>query len=107
MSDTIPQLSRDRLPNGRFAPANTLSIQGGHARAAVLDPDRRREIARSGGLAGFRALVDRYFDGDLAAAKAYIAKRGAWAAEHTAYAGTSIYHPFAFPHPGPLPAAKE
>jgi len=96
----------DRDSSGRFAPGNTVAPLGGQARAAALDPDRRKEIARMGGRRGFAVLVERYFKGDTAAAKAYIAERGAWAAEQTAYADSSIAHPEFYPHPGPLPAAE-
>ena len=71
---------RDRL--GRFVVGNAFSALGGDSRAAVLTPERRREIAR----AGFQGFVDKYFKGDRQSALGYIGRLGAWGSD--AYKGT-------------------
>lgn len=86
-----------RDDQGRFAPGNPYAAQGGQVRATKLSPDRRQAIARL----GFLAFVDRYFDGDRAAAVAWLGRLGAWAADQT-FAGSPIYKPDVYRHPGPL-----
>lgn len=53
--------------------SRAIAAAGGHARAAALSPERRREIA----LAGLQAVADRYCDGDLQAAQRWITARAA------------------------------
>lgn len=88
----------DRDSSGQFAPGNHYASVGGHRRAAVLSPDRRREIAR----AGWLGLVTKRFAGDERRAADYIGQLGAWTAERTAYAGTPLYKPDAWRHPDDL-----
>ncbi len=68
-----------------FAPGNAEAAAGGRARAEKLDPERRREIASQGGQAGWPALVDKWFNGNEAAAREFVGKRGAYWAERLAY----------------------
>ncbi len=70
---------------GCFTPHNAQAAAGGRARAAALTPERRQEIARLGGKKGWVALVEKQFGGDVAAAKEFIGRRGAWAADVAAY----------------------
>lgn len=70
----------ERLPNGRFAPGNTIASHGGHARAAKLSKRRRRQIAKK----ARRALVEKHFAGDDRAQKEYLAELGRWAYEQQA-----------------------
>lgn len=87
-----------RDDKGRFMAGNPYAAAGGRARAERLSPARRREIAQ----AGFRALVERHFDGDRELAKRYIGEVGAWAGD--AYRGTRWQH---FVHPGTIEAFRE
>lgn len=86
-----------RDDRGRFAPGNPYAAQGGQVRATKLSPDRRRAIARL----GFLAFVDRYFDGDRAAAVDWLGRLGAWAADQT-FVGSPVYKPDVYRHPGAL-----
>lgn len=87
---------------GRFTRGNREASAGGRARAARLPPARRREIAR----AGWHALVVLRFNGDPAAAGAWLGKLGAFSAERAAYGGTWMYRPDLWPDPGPMPERR-
>ncbi len=87
------------LETGHFAPGNYWSCIGGAARHLALTPERRQEIAR----AGWQGLVDKRFGGDAAAARDWLRKKGAWAAERAAYGGTWMYRGDLWPDPGPMP----
>lgn len=87
---------------GRFAPGNPYAAQGGRARSERLPPDRRQAIARL----GFLAFVDRYFDGDRAAAVDWLGRLGAWAADQVFAQTPYIYKPDVYRHPGPLKARR-
>ena len=87
-----------RDARGRFTTGNLLASSGGLARAAALTPERRSAIAR----AGWLALVDRRFAGDAQRAAAWLGALGAWAADQV-FAGTPMYKPDVFRHPGPCP----
>jgi hypothetical protein len=100
LAPDVPMSGRDS--RGRFLKGNQHASTGGRARAERLTADERRAIAR----AGFRALVDQRFAGDGNAAREYIGKLGAWAVERAAYAGTILYNPEAYPHPGAMPAGE-
>ena len=86
-----------RADRGRFAPGNPYAAQGGRARSERLTPDRRQAIARL----GFEAFVARYFDGDRVAAAVWLGRLGAWAADQV-FAGSPIYKPDVYRHPGLL-----
>lgn len=85
----------DRLPNGRFAPGNSLSSLGGQQRAVKLTKDELSTIARK----GYEAMVNRHFNGDRAAANKWLTAKGL-AAQDSEY--TRFY--YQFPDPGPHPA---
>lgn len=57
-------VDQERDAAGRFAPGHHFGAAGGHARAARLSPERRREIAR----ASRRAQLERQRSGDEEAA---------------------------------------
>lgn len=88
---------RDR--RGRFAAGNIHARAGGIRRAQVLSPERRREIARKGGKAAIRALADRYFGGDIQAARRWWVARNLYL-QDSQYRAQGLG---AFPDPGPLP----
>lgn len=93
--DSSTGTKRSKDPHGRFTAGNDYATQGGRARAEKLPPERRREIAR----AGFRALVERRFDGDWEMAKRYVGEVGAWGSD--VYRGTPWQR---FTHPGTIDA---
>ena len=64
-----------RDAKGRFVSGNAFSSIGGKARMARLSQAERRAFARQG-LAG---LANRHFNGNLTAAKAYLADCGRYA----------------------------
>lgn len=90
-----------RQGDGRFAARNPYAAQGGRARATVLTSDRRRAIAAQ----GFAGLVLKRFGGDRVAACDYLARLGAWAADQV-FAGSPLYKPEVYRHPGPMPEGR-
>jgi hypothetical protein len=90
---------RERDARGRFLPGNTAAGQGGRARAAKLNPRRRRAIARR----GYRAMVRRHFGGDRHAQRTYLAQLGTYVYERMAGAflpGSPLRTTSR--HPGPI-----
>ena len=65
-----------RDARGRFTAGNDFAERGGAARAAKLTPERRKAIAT-----GYRALVERRFDGDHERAKSWLGDVGVWSAD--------------------------
>lgn len=88
-----PKPQRDSY--GRFTKGNQIAKRGGYARAAALSPRRRRQIAKR----GWAGLVNRRFNGDLSAAKAWVGAVGAYHYDQEVRDAWGAVRP-AFPHPG-------
>ena len=95
----MTQPRSDRDTRGRFARGNQVSSAGGYARAALLDPDRRTEIARH----ARAVMVRRHFHGRDDLQRAYFAQLGAYVYDRAAGAGRpgSPLRPIAT-HPGAI-----
>jgi hypothetical protein len=92
-------MSTGRDGNGRFLPGHPFASKGGKARAKKLPAWRRKAIA----IQGYWAMVRKHFDGNPAAANAWLAKAGQHAQDAAAREGGWL---FQFPDPGPHPAHR-
>lgn len=88
---------KQRDSNGRFLPGHKFASEGGKARAEKLSAHRRREIASK----GYKAMVSKYFNGNKAAANAWLAAKGLFTQDGAA---RDYDWRFQYPDPGPHPA---
>lgn len=98
LPDPAPPAERDA--RGRFTRNNTISSQGGRARAQALTARRRRAIARK----GYRVMLRRHFGGDRTAQARYLAALGVHNYEAMAgvTGGLGLAVRRAARHPGPI-----